>query len=1001
MPELFSPKTEEKILEFWKREQIFEKSLTFRQAQSKKKFIFYEGPPFPNAKAHVGNILTRCYKDAICRYKNMAGFNTIGRRAGWDVHGLPVELQLEKQLGLRGKPDIEKYGIAEFNSAARQMVFGYKDDWDKLTERIGFWIDSENYYITSDSRYIESLWAIIAQIWNKKLLYRDFKVVPYCSRCGTSLSNFEVAQGYEKVSENSVYVKFKLKPNQKIGADGFVTTNDTYIISWTTTPWTLPGNIALAIGEKIQYEILKLKNGNVFIFAKDLKDSINIEEQKINSLITLGKNLLGLQYEPLFSTPQLKSKNSYKIYSANFVNTEEGTGVVHIAPMYGVDDFNLGAETDLPKAHTVDLEGKFIKGIGLGLDGVYVKSDKTEKIILDYLKSSKSLLRVKKYEHDYPFCWRCHSPLLYYAKSSWFIRMEKLKKKLLNNNKKINWVPANIKEGRFGEWLNEVKDWAFSRERYWGTPLPVWQCQKCKNERVIGSLEELDKFSAKKLKKGEHNWPYNKEGKLDLHRPYVDDLIVRCPKCSGNMKRVKEVIDVWFDSGAMPFAQYHWPFEKKLEYPADFISEGVDQTRGWFYTLHAVGTLMGKGPAFKNAICLGHILDGKGEKMSKSKGNVVDPWMIIDKYGVDALRWYFFTVNPPGEPKRFIVRDVEEQLRRFILTLSNVLIFYKTYGIKIMTKKSNFSAKGGSQPKADQPLAGAKSSGGKNPNLLDKWILSRLNQTIKIVRNNLDKYEVTQAARPIDDFVNDLSRWWLRRSRKRFSGEESKIASLVLKEILEKISRLLAPFTPFLAEYIWQELDNKSSVHLTDYPKAQTKLIDKNLEEQMEFVREVSAKGLALRAAAGIKVRQPLSKFKIPRLRQGFGRQAKSKIIDKLLSLVKEEINVKEIIFGDKFELDTKITKKLGEEGTIRELTRQIQEMRKDGKLVSKNSIKLYFKIDNAGLKNIVEIWQKNLSDDVGAETIEFVANVKDGLLVDRHFKIENKDVWIGVSKIH
>ena len=979
MPELFSPKTEEKILEFWKREQIFEKSLTFRQAQSKKKFIFYEGPPFPNAKAHVGNILTRCYKDAICRYKNMAGFNTIGRRAGWDVHGLPVELQLEKQLGLRGKPDIEKYGIAEFNSAARQMVFGYKDDWDKLTERIGFWIDSENYYITSDSRYIESLWAIIAQIWNKKLLYRDFKVVPYCSRCGTSLSNFEVAQGYEKVSENSVYVKFKLKPNQKIGADGFVTTNDTYIISWTTTPWTLPGNIALAIGEKIQYEILKLKNGNVFIFAKDLKDSINIEEQKINSLITLGKNLLGLQYEPLFSTPQLKSKNSYKIYSANFVNTEEGTGVVHIAPMYGVDDFNLGAETDLPKAHTVDLEGKFIKGIGLGLDGVYVKSDKTEKIILDYLKSSKSLLRVKKYEHDYPFCWRCHSPLLYYAKSSWFIRMEKLKKKLLNNNKKINWVPANIKEGRFGEWLNEVKDWAFSRERYWGTPLPVWQCQKCKNERVIGSLEELDKFSAKKLKKGEHNWPYNKEGKLDLHRPYVDDLIVRCPKCSGNMKRVKEVIDVWFDSGAMPFAQYHWPFEKKLEYPADFISEGVDQTRGWFYTLHAVGTLMGKGPAFKNAICLGHILDGKGEKMSKSKGNVVDPWMIIDKYGVDALRWYFFTVNQPGDSKLFSEKDVEESLRKLILTLWNCFTFFKTYTERICVNPRSYLRKSAST-------------------LLDRWIISKLNGLIQRVTENLDKYDVTGAARNIENFVvNDLSLWYIRRSRRRFqkpeTKEELKEASQTLAHTLLTLSKLSAPFIPFLSEEIFKCLNSKfkHSVHLEKWPKVNKKLIDKKLEKKMEKVREIVARALSERVKAKIKVRQPLNELRIKNYEL---RKEKE-----LLDLIREEVNVKKITFGKTLKLDTKITPELKEEGQVREVIRHIQEMRKEAKFKPRDKILVRY-LASPGLEKILIKNEKIILKEGKIKDFGVREKVKQVFDVEKEIKINQEKLWLGIKKI-
>ncbi|MCX6813790.1 MAG: class I tRNA ligase family protein [Candidatus Azambacteria bacterium] len=949
-------------------------------------------------------------------------------------------------------------------------------------------------------------------------------------------------------------LKFKLKPNQKLKTKNgeFKTGDNAYIISWTTTPWTLPGNIALAIGEKINYEILKLENGEVFIFAKDLKEGIT-EKPKFKSDFVSGKNLVGLEYKPLFDIPQLKSKASYKIYPADFVNTGEGTGVVHIAPMYGVDDFNLGAKAGLPKIHTVDLNGKFSGDFGAGLKGLAVKSVETERLIAEHLKSKGNLLKIKKYEHDYPFCWRCHSPLLYYAKSSWFIRMEKLRKKLLDNNKKINWVPSHIKNGRFGEWLNEVKDWAFSRERYWGTPLPVWACDKCGKYKVIGSIGELKKEAVKsgnnyflmrhgfaehnltdvinsniknngykltpkgrqdilknaqKLKKqkidmilasdftrtketaeivaaavgipkgkiifdkrlreinmgdlegksskdyhtrfslyaemffkrlpnGEnltelknrvtqvlyelenkyqnknilivsHEYPiwmlvagangltneesikikekkdnfiktaevqklnfvvlpHDKNFIFDLHRPYIDKIELKCDKCPGVMKRVKDVVDVWFDSGAMPFAQYHWPFDKKLEYPADFISEGVDQTRGWFYTLHAVGTLMGKGPAFKNVICLGHILDEKGEKMSKSKGNVIDPREIIDKYGIDALRWYFFTINPPGETKRFIIHDVEERLRRFVLTLSNVLIFYKTYATKIMTKKSSLS-------------------------LLDKWILSRLNQTIKIVRNNLDKYEVTQAARPIDEFVDDLSRWWLRRSRKRFSDEDGKNTSAVLRVALEELSKLIAPFTPFLAEHIWQGLDNKSSVHLTDYPKPQIKLIDKKLEEQMNFTREIAAKGLALRAEAGIKVRQPLSKLQIP--------NHKTQISNKLLELIKEEVNVKEIVLGDEFKIDTKITAELKEEGIIRELTRQIQDMRKDGGLISRDSIKLYFKIDYAGLKDIVERWQENISNEVGARKIEFVGSVKDGLLVDRHFKVEDKDVWIGIIKI-
>ena len=1162
MVELFNPKIEEKILEFWKREQIFEKSLKNRAKA--KKFVFYEGPPSANGRPGIHHVLSRVYKDIICRYKAMCGF-LVSRKAGWDTHGLPIELQVEKELGLKTKKDIEKYGVGNFNEKAQEIVWRYKEEWDKLTERIGFWLDLKDPYITYEPHYIESVWCAISQIAKKKLLYQDFKVVPYCSRCGTALSSHEVALGYEKVLENSVYLKFKLKPNQKIlarrsfnvggktASGDFTTGENTYIISWTTTPWTLPGNVALAIGEKINYEILELKNGDVFIFAKDLKESISIKEPKEKSIFTSGKNLIGLEYEPLFSVSQLKSRASYKIYSAGFVNTEEGTGAVHIAPMYGEDDFNLGKKVGLPKVHTVDLDGKFIKGIGLGLDGVYVKSDEAESIILDYLKNKNLLFKTVKYEHDYPFCWRCHSPLLYYAKSSWFIRMEKLKKKLLDNNKKINWVPSHIKDGRFGGWLNEIKDWAFSRERYWGTPLPIWQCLKCKNEHVVGSLEEFNKFSPKKLNKyiflrhgeaenirigilsswpekkkylltikgakeieklipwfkkkkidlifssdliraeetaqiiagalgkkivydkrlrehdfgiyngrkandwvklfdqkidrylirptngenlsdvkkrmmeflkfldakyeskniliishgnpimaatgaylghkdeeifglGEilnikrktgsvfemvgHHWPYNDKGELDLHRPYVDSLVIKCQKCSGKMKRVKDVVDVWFDSGAMPFAQYHWPFNKKLEYPADFISEGVDQTRGWFYTLHAVGTLMERGPAFKNVICLGHILDEKGEKMSKSKGNVVDPWEVINKYGIDALRWYFFTINPPGESKRFAIRDVEERLRRFILTFSNVLIFYKTYTVK---KVSSFKF--------------------KDLGLLDKWILSRLNQTIKVVGNNLDKYEVTQAARPIDEFVDDLSRWWLRRSRKRFSGEEAEIASLVLKEILEKTSRLLAPFTPFLAEYIYMELGNNNSIHLTDYPNANLKFIDVGLEFRMTIVKNISAQALALRAKAGIKIRQPLASLQV--------QSSKFKVQDELLDLIKEEVNVKKIIFGDKFELDTKITAELKEEGAIRELARQIQEMRKDGGLTPGDAIRVYFKIENAVLKNTITKWQKNLSNEVGAQKIEFVGTIKDGLLIDRHFKVEDKDVWIGIVKIH
>lgn len=1164
--ELFSPKTEEKILDYWKREQIFEKSLTQGRARGKGKFIFYEGPPSANGRPGIHHVLSRVYKDIICRYKTMAGFY-VPRKAGWDTHGLPIELQVEKELGLKNKKDIEKYGVGRFNRKARETVWRYKEDWDKLTERIGFWLDLKNPYITYEPHYIESLWNIISKIWYKKLLYEDFKVMPYCPRCGTALSSHEVALGYEKVSENSVYIKFKLKMNQKIKTENgeFKIKDNTYIVSWTTTPWTLPGNVALAIGEKINYEILTLKSGEVFIFAKNLKDSIGIEELKKKSEFTFGKNLIGLNYEPLFEAPQLKSKASYKIYAADFVNTKEGTGVVHIAPMYGVDDFNLGKKAGLPKIHTVDLDGKFISDFGAGLGGLPVKSSEAEGFLINYLKIKGSLLKVKRYEHDYPFCWRCESMLIYYAKTSWFIKMEKLKRKLVLNNKKINWVPAHIKNGRFGEWLSEVKDWAFSRERYWGTPLPIWRCLKCGRENIAGSLKNLDELSARKLnnyiflrhgealnnrlgiissypekkkypltlkgvkeieklillfkkrkidfifssdilrakqtaqiigaalgkkvvfdkrlrehgfgsyngrnagewlklfdsksdqyqisppdgenlrdvkkrmldflkyldKKYEgktilvvshanpiiaaagayqgykdeeifspkkdfiidgktgaifemvgHNWPYNNDGDLDLHRPLVDDLALKCPKCRGKMKRVKDVIDVWFDSGAMPFAQHHWPFVKKLEYPADFISEGVDQTRGWFYTLHALGTMMDKGPAYKNVISLGLILDEKGGKMSKSKGNVVDPWEVIDKYGADALRWYFFTINPPGEPKRFAIRDVEERLRRFILTLSNILVFYKTYAFELRNRNLELSQK----------------KNRTSSSLLDKWILSRLNQTIKVVRINLDKYEVTGGARLIDDFVSDLSRWWLRRSRKRFPAD-AKAASAILKEILETLAKLTAPFTPFMAEYIWRELGNKTSVHLENYPESFLKIINKELEEQMNLIREVAAKGLALRAETGIKVRQTLAKLKINPLIDG----EKLKILGKeLLELIKDEINVKEIIFDKNIkggiELDTKITSELKDEGLIRELTRQLQKLRRDGGLVPKDLILIYIKTENKELKETIERFKKTLTEAVNAKTVNFTGAVKENILVDRHFELENRPIWVGIQ---
>jgi isoleucyl-tRNA synthetase len=862
------PEAENKILKFWKDKKIFEKTL--KKTKREKRFIFFEGPPFANGLPGIHHLLARAFKDIILRYKTMQGFY-VERKAGWDTHGLPTEMAAEKSLGIKSKKEIDKLGVDKFIAECEKNVFTYKKEWEDFTERIGFWLDLKNPYITCSNEYMESLWWILKQIADKDLLYEDYKVVPYCPRCGTSLSSHEVAQGYNNVEENSIYVKFKLKSER-----------DTFFLVWTTTPWTLPANVALAVNNDIDYVKVRVGSEQFILSEKRLEvlESYEIVEKY------KGKDLAGMEYEPLFDFVA-PDKKAYYVISADFVSLDEGTGIVHIAPAFGEDDMEAGKKNGLPVLMTVDEEGKFNVG---DWKGTFVKD--ADPLIVEKLKKKNLLFKEEMYRHDYPFCWRCKSPLLYYAKTSWFIKVTEIKKGLIKNSQSINWEPAYIKKGRFGEWLKEVKDWNLSRERYWGTPLPVWRCRECKDIRIIESIKELEKLSGKKVE--------------NLHRPFIDKITFKCDKCGKEMKRVPEVIDCWFDSGSMPFAQWHYPFENKNKidkgehFPADFISEAIDQTRGWFYTLLAVSTLLGKGAPYKNVICLGLVLDESSQKMSKSRGNIIKPKDVIDKFGADAARMYFYSVNQAAEPKRFSFKDVESLYRKLFDTVWQSYKFFETYVSKNNVPSSKFQV---------------------SSNVLDKWIISKIEKLNLQVVDNLDKYDVVSAARLFLDFADDLSNWYVRRSRDRFKNSD-KEASKTLYYVLLKLSLLLAPFTPFFAEELYKELKGKKeSVHLEDYSQPDKKLMDDKLEEQMAKTREIAALGLAKRAEAGIKVRQPLASLQIP--------ITKKQLPKELLGLIKEEVNVKEVSFGKELKLDTKITKELEEEGKDREWVRNVNSERK------------------------------------------------------------------------
>lgn len=1134
---------EEAVLEFWNKEKIFQKSLD--KKSPKGEFVFYEGPPTANGKPGIHHLEARAFKDVIPRYKTMKGFH-VRRKGGWDTHGLPVEIETEKIHNLTSKKQIEEFGIGRFNEECKKSVWKYKNLWEEFTDRIGYWVDQENPYITYENNYIESIWNIVGGVEKKGLLYKDYKVLPWCPRCGTALSSHELAQGYQDVKDLSVYVKFKIK-----GAE------DTYLLAWTTTPWTLPGNVGLAVGRDIEY--VKVKSGGEFFILAKHRLSILSEMFEVVEEMT-GEKLIGLEYEPLYpylaekitGSEKEKMSNAYKVYEAGFVNITDGTGIVHTAVMYGQDDFVLGTEVGLPKFHLVDVTGHFIEGTDF-LAGRFVKDEEVAIDIIKDLAGRGILLKKESYVHSYPFCWRCKTPLIYYARDSWYIKMSALKDKLMAENAKINWEPAHIKDGRFGEWLRELKDWALSRERFWGTPLPIWVAEdgdrivvdsydtlrknvkKSGNKYFVmrhggteGNLKEVVSFGAQaddnltkdgieetnkkakglksekidliisspftrtketaeivrvtlglknshviyddrlqeinpgefdgkswheyhkhiystgsdwfdhKIKGGEslrdvykriteflfeieekykgkniliitHGgpawvafvasgmhlpekkeyqvanshvfvpdfkrfvnsefrelpfmpFPHNADFELDPHKPYIDEIILE--RDGKEYKRVKEVMDVWFDSGSMPFSQDHYPFENKDfvdkgGYPADFISEAIDQTRGWFYTLLAIGVLTGKGTPYKNVICLGHLLDKDGKKMSKSVGNVVDPWEMIEKYGVDTLRMWMFSVTQPGDSKNFDEKTVTEVHRQVFGLLYNVLAFYELYRDEKI--ENNIYP--------------------KSKNILDEWILEKLNILITKTGEYLDNYKLMEPARLTRDFMDDLSTWYVRRSRDRIKDGDVE-AKQTLYFVLKNIAKVLAPFAPFTAEDIWQKLKtdkDAESVHLESWPsleksfwqtifggKKESKVI-----EEMEMVRDIVTKALQLRQKANIKVRQPLASLKLKIKNEKPARAGGLKI--EYADIIKDELNVKEVVedknISEEIELDTNLTPELKLEGDYREFLRGVQDMRKKKGLMPADKIGLEI---SGSAEKLVKPFIEDFKKTAGVEKVEF-----------------------------
>ena len=1142
---LLFPDIEERVLAFWRENNIFEKSVERRK--DKKHFVFFEGPPYANGKPGIHHVLARAFKDVVARYKTMRGYY-VPRQAGWDTHGLPTEMAAEKALGVKSKREIEEnIGIEAFVKAARENVFLYKAEWEKMTERMGYWLDMAHPYVTMDNPYIESLWAIIKKIYERGLLYQADKVLPWCLRCGTALSSHELAQGYKKITENAITVKFVLSgPTAKWRTDR----SDLYFLAWTTTPWTLPGNVAFAVNQKAEYVILEVpsnpiakRQSDCFLVAKNLAEKFFPDAKIIET--KKGSELAGLSYKPLYEIAMSSDERAraYRVIAADFVSTEEGTGVVHIAPAFGEDDMRAGQDNNLPTLRTITEEGIF-KDEASRWRGENIWNA-NEKIIED-LKARGLLLKEEQYEHDYPFCWRCDSKVIYFAKPSWWIQMSALRNQLIQENQTINWYPPYLKDGRFGEWISEVKDWAFSRERYWGAPLPVWQCDLptggCGAREVIGSINELHvrsitsrnryilvrhgqaqsntenfisdrlehnghDLTQKGIREAEHvaeriqkefgfvdiifsspflraqktadiiaqklaipsaalkidprfqeintgifsgkrpteyhayyqnilekfqkappsgeslrdmrrriyaamreiedryqgktilivgheyslwmlwavamgvldeeavlekeqrgddfistggveqiSWlgiPRDEFGALDLHKPYIDTIMLSCGTCGALMRRVPEVIDVWFDSGAMPFASRHWPFAvENISYPADYICEAIDQTRGWFYTLLAVGVLMERAAPYKNVVSLGLALDEHGKKMSKSRGNIIDPWHLFETYGADAVRWYFFTVNQPWDEKRFSEGDVADVSRRFFMILWNCYQFFDTYHKTDSSQLPAYSCQ----------------------LLINQWILARLDELIAGITRAMDSYDIVGAARDIEQFVvEDLSRWYIRRIRNVIKREPEdparKETEETLRTVLLKAARLLAPFAPFIAEELYRELGGgEGSVHWEDWPteNQKSKIKNQKLLEDMKEARRVVSLALEARAQAWIKVRQPLSKLKI--------KDQKLKSADEqILNLIKEEINIKEICFDSAIDtevaLDTVLTDELRDEGLLRDVVREIQAQRKEEGLRPGELADVYVAAP-ADIARVVEKYRDTIARDTNTRMI-------------------------------
>ena len=856
---------EKAVEKFWEDNNIFKKSMEHRKEG--ETYTFYDGPPTANGKPHIGHVETRTIKDMIPRYRTMKGY-MVPRKAGWDTHGLPVELEVEKLLGLDGKEQIEEYGLAPFIDKCKESVWKYKGMWEDFSRTVGFWADMDNPYVTYDDNFIESEWWALKTIWDKGLLYKGFKIVPYCPRCGTPLSSHEVAQGYKAVKERSAIVRFKVKGE------------DAYFLAWTTTPWTLPSNVALCVNPEETYLKVKAADGYTYYIAKALADKVLgslAEEGKAAYEVLetyVGKDLEYKEYEPLYKcagdAAEKQKKKAHFVTCDDYVTMTDGTGIVHIAPAFGEDDSRIGRNYELPFVQFVDGKGDLTAETPYA--GKFVKD--ADPLVLKDLDAEGKLFDAPKFEHDYPFCWRCDTPLIYYARESWFIKMTAVKDDLVRNNKTINWIPASIGEGRFGNWLENIQDWGVSRNRYWGTPLNIWECE-CGHQHSIGSREELYKMSGNEKAKT-----------VEFHRPYIDEITITCPECGKQMKRVPEVIDCWFDSGAMPFAQHHYPFENKelfeQQFPANFISEAVDQTRGWFYSLLAESTLLFNKAPYKNVIVMGHVQDVNGQKMSKSKGNAVDPFNALETYGADAIRWYFYTSSAPWLPKRFSGKAVQEGQRKFMGTLWNTYAFFVLYA-----NIDNFDASKYTLEYDKLPV-------------MDKWLLSKLNSTVAEVDSNLDQYRIPEAAKALQDFVDEMSNWYVRRSRERFWAkgmEQDKInAYMTLYTALVTICKAAAPMIPFMTEDIYQNLVRSNdanapeSIHLCDFPVVNKDHIDKKLEEDMEDVLDAVVMGRACRNEAAIKNRQPISRMYI---------KADFTLSEFYQEIIEDELNVKEVVFTD------------------------------------------------------------------------------------------------------